>query len=194
MHSRSDHDLLWITVLKRLSPGWKPGCPATYGPRPRPRRWSVRCALACVQVLQADTSVYVTPAVQGSPASGALLAGCLPSVHRHDHVSAHRERPGRGQPPDLKSPHWRCGIVDPATGQPAHSGHTATTTSTRATRPCRHRSLHPHRDLGWRDRTCPDRRRVHLDPHTGRHHRSAGTNRQATSTALPRPRAIAAGR
>ena len=22
----------------------------------------------------------------------------------------------RGQPPDLKSPHWRCGIVDPATG------------------------------------------------------------------------------
>jgi hypothetical protein len=22
----------------------------------------------------------------------------------------------RGHPPDLKSPHWRCGIVDPATG------------------------------------------------------------------------------
>ena len=22
----------------------------------------------------------------------------------------------RGRPPELKSPHWRCGIVDPATG------------------------------------------------------------------------------
>ena len=40
----------------------------------------------------------------------------LPNVHRHDHASTYRGRPGPRATPELKSPHWRCGIVNPATG------------------------------------------------------------------------------
>jgi hypothetical protein len=43
----------------------------------------------------------------------------------------------RGRAPDLKSPHWRCSTVDPATGAVCTADHTATTSSTRVTTPCR---------------------------------------------------------
>lgn len=50
----------------------------------------------------------------------------------------------RGRPPDLKSPHWRCGIVDPATGavctrrphrdDEQHQGYQAVQGTSRSTR------------------------------------------------------------
>jgi hypothetical protein len=50
----------------------------------------------------------------------------------------------RGQPPDLTSPHWRCGIVDPATGaactlrphrdDESHRGYQAVQGGSRSTR------------------------------------------------------------
>jgi hypothetical protein len=43
----------------------------------------------------------------------------------------------RGRPADLTHPHWRCGIVDPATGAAARSALMPRTNNTRATKPYR---------------------------------------------------------
>ncbi|MGH3709463.1 MAG: hypothetical protein ACRDRQ_15470 [Pseudonocardiaceae bacterium] len=42
----------------------------------------------------------------------------------------------RGRAPNLTSPPWRHSLADLTTGPCAHGGHTATTSSTRATRSC----------------------------------------------------------
>ncbi|MDQ4033714.1 MAG: hypothetical protein M3332_16310 [Actinomycetota bacterium] len=40
----------------------------------------------------------------------------MTNVHRHDQPLLTEGDLDRGRPPGLKSPHGRCGIVDPATG------------------------------------------------------------------------------
>jgi hypothetical protein len=47
---------------------------------------------------------------------------------------------GRGQPRDLTSPHWRCGIVHTGTGACVAAGRLAMRCSSRATKRCKARA------------------------------------------------------
>lgn len=91
----------------------------------------------------------------------------------------------RGQPPDLTSPHWRCGIVDPATGA-------ACTLRPQPRRPAApglpgypgRRPVHPPRQLDRRDREGDGDRRILLESTARHRHRSKGAHQQTAGATL----------